>query len=85
MSSQGLIISFPILSQQIRLIGFLFPRSRTLPMASLRLSSMSPSGFRLAEDTLPSANGWRLQTPIVDFHHQVNYHARHTIKNAAFQ
>ncbi|MDD3744346.1 MAG: hypothetical protein PHX54_12040, partial [Lentimicrobiaceae bacterium] len=41
----------------------------------LRLPSDSISRWT----PLPSANGWRLQTPIVDFHHQVNYHARHTI------
>jgi hypothetical protein len=29
------------------------------------------------------ANGWRLQTPIVDFHHQVGCHARHTKKRPA--
>jgi hypothetical protein len=25
-------------------------------------------------------SGWRLQTPTVDFHHLVSYHARHTKK-----
>ncbi|MBS1589040.1 MAG: hypothetical protein JST52_05450 [Bacteroidetes bacterium] len=40
----------------------------------LRLSSDSTSRWT----PLPSANGWRLQSPIVDLHHQVNYHARHT-------
>jgi hypothetical protein len=27
------------------------------------------------------ANGWLLPTPIVDLHHQVNCHARHTKKS----
>lgn len=46
----------------------------------LRLPSDSTSQWT----PLPLANGWRLQTPIVDFHHQVIGHARRTYKGFAF-
>lgn len=37
-----------------------------------------PSDSASQRTPLPSANGWRLQTPIADFHHLACYHARHT-------
>jgi hypothetical protein len=45
----------------------------------LRLPSDSTSRWT----PLPLANGWQLPTPIVDFHHRVIYHARHTKKETA--
>jgi hypothetical protein len=46
-----------------------------------RVGPLPPASFRLylAVSTL-SVNGWLLQTPIVDLHHQVIYHARRTKK-----
>ncbi|WP_170845676.1 hypothetical protein [Parapedobacter composti] len=37
-------------------------------VTSFRLSSMSPSGFHLAMDTLAFANGWSLPTPAAEQH-----------------
>ena len=61
-----------VLSQRLCLIWFAFLGAELC----LRLPSDSTSQWT----PLLSANGWRLQTPIVDFHHQDNCHARHTTK-----
>lgn len=39
-----------------------------------------PSDSASQRTPLPLANGWRLQTPIVELHHQACCHARHTTK-----
>jgi hypothetical protein len=42
------------------------------------------ASFRFTSRMTPllSANGWTLSSPVVDFHHQVINHARHTMKGA---
>lgn len=37
---------------------------------------------RRIHTTMASANGWSLHTPVMDLHHQVCNHARHTKKSA---
>jgi hypothetical protein len=74
--SFGTSICYVISSSRLCLMRFVFLRAefcRQLPSDST--SRWTP---------LLLANGWQLQASIVDFHHLVIHHARHTYRKASF-